>query len=34
MDLLAFTGNEPNALVVTAADRDRFVAMLRSAVMP
>jgi purine nucleosidase len=32
MDLLEFTGNEPNALVVTAADRDRFVAMLRAAV--
>ena len=32
MDLLEFTGNEPNALVVTAADRDRFVDMLRAAV--
>lgn len=32
MDLLEFTGNEPNALVVTAADRDRFVEMLLAAV--
>lgn len=32
MDLLGFTGNEPNATVVTAADRDRFVAMLLAAV--
>ncbi|MGH9134491.1 MAG: nucleoside hydrolase, partial [Ilumatobacteraceae bacterium] len=32
MDLLEFTGHEPNALVVMAADRERFVAMLRDAV--
>jgi purine nucleosidase len=32
MDLLEFTGQEPNALVVTAADRGRFLAMLRAAV--
>lgn len=32
MDLLGFTGHEPNALVVTAADRDRFVEMLYAAV--
>lgn len=32
MDLLAFTGLEPNALVVTAADRHRFLAMLRAAI--
>lgn len=32
MDLLGFTGHEPNALVVTAADRDRFVTMLFDAV--
>jgi purine nucleosidase len=31
MDQLQFTGNEPNALVVTAADRQKFVDMLRSA---
>jgi purine nucleosidase len=31
MDLLQFTGNEPNALVVTAADRQLFMDMLRSA---
>jgi purine nucleosidase len=32
MDLLEFTGQPPNALVVTAADRDRFVDMLRTAI--
>jgi purine nucleosidase len=32
MDLLEFTGEEPNALVVTAADRQRFMAMLFAAV--
>jgi purine nucleosidase len=32
MDLLGLTGQEPNALVVTAADRERFLAMLRDAV--
>ena len=32
MDLLGFTGQEPNARVVTAADRDRFLDMLRAAV--
>lgn len=32
MDLLGLTGHEPNALVVTAADRDRFLTMLRDAV--
>jgi purine nucleosidase len=32
MDLLGLTGREPNALVVTAADRNRFLAMLRAAV--
>lgn len=32
MDLLGLTHHEPNALVVTAADRDRFVRMLRTAV--
>jgi purine nucleosidase len=31
MDLLGFGGQEPNARVVTAADRDRFMAMLREA---
>lgn len=31
MDLLGFTGHEPNTLVVTAADRDRFLQMLRGA---
>jgi purine nucleosidase len=31
MDVLGFTGHEPNALVVTEADNDRFVAMLRAA---
>ncbi len=31
MDLLGFTGGEPNASVVTSVDRDLFVAMLRSA---
>jgi len=31
MDLLGLTDAEPNALVVTAADRDRFIAMLRAA---
>ena len=33
MDLLGFTGLEPNALVVTAADHERFVAMLRDALV-
>ncbi len=33
MDLLGFTGHAPNALVVTAADHDRFMAMLRSALV-
>ena len=32
MDLLGLTGAAPNALVVTAADRDRFLTMLRAAV--
>lgn len=32
MDLLGFGGGEPNALVVTAADRDRFLAQLHAAV--
>ena len=32
MDLLGFTGAEPNALVVTAADRQRFIEMLHDAV--
>ncbi len=32
MDLLGFTGHAPNALVVTAADRDRFRSMLFAAV--
>jgi purine nucleosidase len=32
MDLLGLTGREPNALVVTAADRNRFLSMLRAAV--
>jgi purine nucleosidase len=32
MDLFGFTGAEPNALVVTAADRDMFLAMLHAAV--
>ncbi len=32
MDLLGFTGKQPNALVVTAADRDRFLEMLFAAV--
>lgn len=31
MDVLEFTGEEPNALVVMLADRVRFVAMLRAA---
>ena len=31
MDVLGITGHEPNALVVTEADGDRFVAMLRAA---
>ncbi len=31
MDLLGLTGHEPNARVVTAADRSRFLAMLRAA---
>ncbi len=33
MDLLGFTGEQPNALVVTAADEERFRAMLRAAVV-
>jgi inosine-uridine nucleoside N-ribohydrolase len=32
MDVLGLTDAEPNALVVTAADRDRFLAMLHAAV--
>jgi purine nucleosidase len=32
MDLLEFTDQQPNALVVTKADRDRFIEMLRAAV--
>lgn len=32
MDLLGFTGHEPNALVVTSADRTRFLEMLDAAV--
>jgi purine nucleosidase len=32
MDLLGLTGREPNALVVMAADRERFLAMLRDSV--
>jgi purine nucleosidase len=32
MDLLGLTGHEPNALVVMAADRGRFLAMLRESV--
>jgi purine nucleosidase len=32
MDVLGLTGREPNALVVTSADRERFLAMLRAAV--
>lgn len=32
MDVLGLTDQEPNALVVTAADRDRFLDMLRTAV--
>ena len=32
MDRLGFTGLEPNALVVTAADTDRFMQMLRTAI--
>lgn len=31
MDVLGFTGNEPNATVVTAADEAAFVRMLRAA---
>ena len=31
MDLLGLTGHESNALVVTAADRDRFLEMLQAA---
>jgi purine nucleosidase len=31
MDQLGFTGRAPNALVVTAADRARFLEMLRAA---
>lgn len=32
MDLLGFGGHEPNALVVTAADRSRFLAQLHASV--
>ena len=32
MDLLGLTGRDPNALAVMAADRERFLAMLRAAV--
>ena len=32
MDVLGFTGHEPNALVVTQADDAAFIAMLRAAV--
>ncbi len=32
MDLLEFTDQPANALVVTAADRDRFLDMLRAAI--
>jgi inosine-uridine nucleoside N-ribohydrolase len=32
MDLLGLSGEEPNALVVTGADRSRFLEMLRAAV--
>jgi purine nucleosidase len=32
MDVLGLTGREPNALVVMAADRQRFITMLRDAV--
>ncbi len=32
MDLLHLTGQEPNATVVTAADRDRFLDLLLSSV--
>ena len=32
MDLLEFMDRPPNALVVTAADRDRFLDMLRAAI--
>jgi len=32
MDVLGLTGREPNATVVTAADRPRFLDMLRAAV--
>ena len=31
MDVLGLTDAEPNALVVTAADRERFIGMLRAA---
>ncbi len=31
MDVLGFTGGEPNARVVTSADRHRFIEMLRAA---
>jgi inosine-uridine nucleoside N-ribohydrolase len=31
MDILGFSDREPNALVVTAASRERFLEMLRSA---
>jgi hypothetical protein len=32
MDLLEFTDQPANALVVTAADRERFLAILRKAI--
>lgn len=32
MDVLGLTGEDPNATVVTAADRSRFLSMLRAAV--
>jgi purine nucleosidase len=31
VDALGLTGNEPNTLVVDAADHDRFVGMLHAA---
>lgn len=34
MDVLGLTHHEPNALVVTEADADRFLAILRSALTP
>jgi hypothetical protein len=32
MDFLGLSGRAPNATVVTAADRNRFLAMLHAAV--